>query len=218
MRAGPLRKRIPSGHASTLGTRWNRSQVVSVVEKTVLNQPFNHPMQSQVGLNLRKQRRLCRQTQHVLATGCQRYGTPITREMLAHYECGQADVPARYIPIIAHVLGVAITDLLPPIDDVKPRIISNRRFDSRQLLPQAANRKTAKVKNLTGQKIRQFRTNRRWTQAKLASKLQNMGVCITRNVVANIETQRRSVNDWQLACFAKALRIPLQSLLPDNPG
>jgi len=192
--------------------------MVSVVEKTVLNQPFIHPMQSQVGLNLRKQRRLCRQTQHVLATGCQRYGAPITREMLAHYECGQADVPARFIPIIAHVLGVAITDLLPPIDDVEPRIISKDGVGCRQRFPQAANGKSAKIKNLTGQKIRQFRTNRRWTQAKLASKLQKIGICITRDVIANIETQRRSVNDWQLACFAKALRIPLQSLLPDNPG
>jgi len=37
-------------------------------------------------------------------------------------------------------------------------------------------------------------------------------------MIANIETQRRSITDRQLACFAEVLRIPLQSLLPDNSG
>lgn len=175
-------------------------------------------MHSQVALNLRKHRRLCRQTQHDLARGCQRYGAPVTREMLAHYEAGHADVPARYIPIIAHVLGVAVTDLLPPIDDIEPRSRSKRRLDNRRRSTQAAHGKSSKVKNLTGHKIRQFRTNRRWTQARLASKLQKLGFRITRDVIANIETQRRTVSDWQMACFAKAMKIPLQSLLPENPG
>ena len=176
-------------------------------------------MHSQVCLNLRKQRRLCRQTQHVLARGCQRYGAPITREMLAHYECGHADVPARYIPIIAHVLGIAVTDLLPPIDgEAGPSTISKGRSKQRQRLPQTANRKSSELKNLAGQQIRKFRTNRRWTQVKLARKLHKLGFHITRSMIANIETQRRSIPDRQLACFAEALRIPLQSLLPDNPG
>ena len=72
--------------------------------------------------------------------------------------------------------------------------------------------------NLTGQQIRKFRTNRRWTQVKLAGKLRKLGFRITRSMIANIETQRRSITDRQLACFADVLRIPLQSLLPDNSG
>jgi transcriptional regulator with XRE-family HTH domain len=190
--------------------------MVSVVEKTCLNHRLLNPMQSQVGQNLRKQRCRCRQTQDFLAKGCQRYGTPITRDMLAHYECGNADVPARYIPIIAHVLGVAITDLLPPIND---EAIPNGKLNHRpRSLPRArsspANQgKTSKAKNIAGQKIRRFRAQRRWTQAKLASMLRKLGIHITRNMIANVETQRRSVTDWQLAGFAKALQIPLQLLL-----
>lgn len=174
-------------------------------------------MQSQAGLNLREQRRLCRQTQHFLAKGCQRYGAPITREMLAHYECGRADVPARYIPIIAHVLGVAITDLLPPIDgEANPNKNVNHHPGCLQKARSspANDEKTSKAKNLAGQKIRRFRANRRWTQAKLASVFRKMGIHITRSTIANVETQRGPVTDWQLACFAKALRVPLQSLLP----
>jgi transcriptional regulator with XRE-family HTH domain len=139
--------------------------------------------------------------------------------MLAHYECGHADVPARYIPIIAHVLGIEVTDLLPPIDgEAEPGIISKRRSNHRRGFPQTANRKSSALMNLTGQQIRKFRTNRRWTQVKLAGKLRKLGFRITRSMIANIETQRRSITDRQLACFAEVLRIPLQSLLPDNSG
>ena len=47
-----------------------------------------------------------------------------------------------------------------------------------------------KIKNLTGQKIRLFRKQRGWTQDRLASSLQRLGVPITRSLIANIETQR----------------------------
>ncbi len=73
-----------------------------------------------------------------------------------------------------------------------------------------------KVKNLTGQKIRLFRKQRGWTQNMLAESLQKMGVPITRYIIANIETQRCSVTDCQLASFAKALRIPLLLFFPDD--
>jgi transcriptional regulator with XRE-family HTH domain len=73
-----------------------------------------------------------------------------------------------------------------------------------------------KTKNLTGQKIRLYRKQRGWTQNMLAASLQKMGVPITRHIIANIETQRRSVTDCQLAFIAKALRIPLLLFFSDD--
>jgi transcriptional regulator with XRE-family HTH domain len=70
---------------------------------------------SKIGLRLRALRQSRRQTQESLAAECRQRGFAITREKLAKYEICVTHVPARFIPIMAHILKVEITDLLPPI-------------------------------------------------------------------------------------------------------
>jgi transcriptional regulator with XRE-family HTH domain len=72
------------------------------------------------------------------------------------------------------------------------------------------------IKNLTGLKIRLFREKRGWTQHRLAESLQKTGVSITRDVIANIETQRCPVTDCQIVLFARILGVSWRSLFPDK--
>jgi transcriptional regulator with XRE-family HTH domain len=153
-----------------------------------------------IGLRLRALRQSRKQTQASLAKECRQRGFAVTREKLAKYEIGLTQVPACLIPIIAHVLKADITDLLPPV--------------GREDRP---NSKTApmRARNLSGKKIQFYRKKRKWTQRQLASVLRTMGISTTRETIANVESQRTRVRDYQLVYFAKALQIPLESLLPD---
>jgi transcriptional regulator with XRE-family HTH domain len=157
---------------------------------------------SKIGLRLRELRQSRRQTQESLSLECRQRGFAITRTKLAKYEIGMTQVPACFIPVLAYVLKVDVTDLLPPI---------NRRAEPRFVAEQTN-------KNLAGQRIRSFRKKRKWTQHGLASVFQKMGVPITREIIANVETQRSRVKDYQLILFAKALQVPLISLFPDGAG
>ncbi len=157
---------------------------------------------SKIGLRLRELRQSRRKTQESLALECRQRGFAITRAKLAKYEIGMTQVPACFIPILAYVLNVEVTDLLPPV--------------ARRTEPQFVAEQTNK--NLAGQRIRSFRKKRKWTQHGLASVFQKMGVPITREVIANMETQRSRVKDYQLILFAKALQVPLISLFPDGAG
>jgi transcriptional regulator with XRE-family HTH domain len=151
-----------------------------------------------IGLRLRALRQSRKQTQASLAEECRQRGFTVTRTKLAKYEIGMTQVPARFIPIIAHVLKADITDLLPPVGgEDRP------------------NSKTAPARNLSGKKIQFYRKKRKWTQRQLASVLRTMGISTTRETIANVESQRTRVRDYQLVYFAKALQIPLELLLPD---
>ena len=48
--------------------------------------------------------------------------------MLANYESGRSDVPARFVPIIAHILGVRVTSLLPPLSLGDARKLATKRL------------------------------------------------------------------------------------------
>jgi hypothetical protein len=134
---------------------------------------------SKIGLRLRALRQSCHQTQESLSAECRQRG----------------------FAIIAHLLKVDITDLLPPIgDEDEPKSTS----------PQA------KIRNLSGPRIRFFRKKQKWTQHKLAVVFHKMGVPMTRDIIASVEMQRTRVRDYQLVLFAKALQIPLESLFPDE--
>ena len=76
--------------------------------------------------------------------------------------------------------------------------------------------KHAGPKNLTGLMIRQCREKRGWTQYQLADSFRKMGVPVTRYVIANIETQRCPVTDFQLFFFARILGVSWKSLFPDK--
>jgi transcriptional regulator with XRE-family HTH domain len=89
--------------------------MVSLVEKIILTRLPMKQIPSKIGLRLRELRHSRHQTQESLATECRQRGFAITRTKLAKYEIGMTQVPARFIPIIAHVLKADITDLLPPI-------------------------------------------------------------------------------------------------------
>ncbi len=152
---------------------------------------------SKVGFRLRALRQSRHWTQACLAAACQQKGFPVSRCQLARYEVGIADVPARFIPIIAYALKADITDLLPPIGGQSES----------KLAPTLA-----RIRNLTGQQIRAFRRNQKWSQSKLAEVIRTMGASMTREIIANLETRRTRAKDYDLVLVAKALQIPVDSL------
>ena len=174
---------------------------------------------SSVGSRLLAIRKAQNMTQFWLSSQCRLNGLPVSRQMLTHYERGRAKVPARFIPILAHVLGVAVTDLLPPIDAaIAPTHKVNGKTNTNGFgMPEAEDHNSSErrnypeIKNLTGQNIRWLRKSRKITQHRLADVFQKMGIPITRSIIANIETQRCSVTDFQLVGFTRALQVPLQS-------
>ena len=85
-----------------------------------------NPVLSEIGLRLRMLRARRNHTQHFLAVEFEQLRLPVTRQMLANYEAGRSDVPARFIPVIAFVLGVTVTALLPPLADEDVRKLARR--------------------------------------------------------------------------------------------
>jgi transcriptional regulator with XRE-family HTH domain len=151
----------------------------------------------QVGSRIRALRRSLRWTQEFLAGECQKNGIPISRYQLTRYEIGFTEIPASFIPVLAYILKADITALLPPVTS--------------QLMPVTHR---IKIKNCSGQQIQAFRKKRKWSQKQLAIAMRNMGVPITREIIAGIESRRHCVKDFQLFFFAKALQCPLHSLFP----
>lgn len=68
------------------------------------------------------------------------------------------------------------------------------------------------VKNISGERIHQARTTQRMTQLELAAKMQVEGVVIEREAISKIETGDRLVTDYELAAFAKVLRVSMDWL------
>jgi transcriptional regulator with XRE-family HTH domain len=152
---------------------------------------------SKVGFRLRALRQSRHWTQACLAAACQARGFAVSRCQLARYEVGIADVPARFIPVFAYVLKADITNLLPPIGG---------QFESKPAPT------LARIRNLTGQQIQAFRRKRKWSQSKLAGVIRTMGAPMTREIIANLETRRTRVKDYDLVLVARALQIPVDSL------
>jgi transcriptional regulator with XRE-family HTH domain len=68
--------------------------------------------------------------------------------------------------------------------------------------------------NVIGQNVAKFRYQRNWTQDELVAKLQLLGCYMTRDILANIETQRRIVTDVQVRFFAEVFQVSLAELFP----
>ncbi|MEO7297367.1 MAG: hypothetical protein ABI042_02180 [Verrucomicrobiota bacterium] len=68
--------------------------------------------------------------------------------------------------------------------------------------------------NIIGQNVAKFRYQRSWTQDELVGKLQLLGCYMTRDILANIETQRGPVNDKQIEFFAEVFRVKEGDLFP----
>jgi transcriptional regulator with XRE-family HTH domain len=70
--------------------------------------------------------------------------------------------------------------------------------------------------NVIGQNVAKFRFLRTLTQDELVVKMQMLGCNITRDILANIETQRSPVTDKQIEYFVEVLGIELWDLFPPN--
>ena len=71
--------------------------------------------------------------------------------------------------------------------------------------------------NLIGPNVAKFRYQRGWTQEELAVQLQLRGNCITRDVIANIESRRSASTDIHVREFARVLGVTTDQLFPPDP-
>jgi len=68
--------------------------------------------------------------------------------------------------------------------------------------------------NVIGKNVAKYRYHRGWTQDELVGKLQLIGCYMTRDILANIETQRSVVTDKQIEFFAEVFAVKEGSLFP----
>ncbi len=68
--------------------------------------------------------------------------------------------------------------------------------------------------NIVGVRIKALRREKGLTQAMLAARCSRLGWDVSENVVTKIETQIRCVTDFELICFAKALGVNPERILP----
>lgn len=71
-----------------------------------------------------------------------------------------------------------------------------------------------RFRNAIGPQMRKLRFNRDWTQDQLAAKLQLAGLEFDRVAVAKIESQIRSVYDFEVVVIAQVLGVTPVDLLP----
>lgn len=69
-------------------------------------------------------------------------------------------------------------------------------------------------KNAVGRQVGRIRSNRGWSQAKLARELQKAGWDISRSGVSKIEMRIREVKDWQMMLLVQLLDSPHESFYP----
>ena len=70
--------------------------------------------------------------------------------------------------------------------------------------------------NVIGQNVAKFRYQRGWTQDELVGKLQSIGCYMTRDILANVETQRCPVTDKQIEFFAHVFGVKEADLFPSK--
>ena len=73
------------------------------------------PQLIKLGDRLRSLRRKAHKSQYELADEWRALGVPITRDMIANWETNRAQIPARFIPLIAFSLNAGVADLLPDL-------------------------------------------------------------------------------------------------------
>jgi transcriptional regulator with XRE-family HTH domain len=70
--------------------------------------------------------------------------------------------------------------------------------------------------NLIGRNITKFRHRKNWTQEILVAKMQLHGCCMTRDVIANIETCRCAATEKQIMYFAAVFGVETGALYTQN--
>ena len=73
-----------------------------------------------------------------------------------------------------------------------------------------------RFRNTAGPLIRKHRSQKGLTQEALAAKLQVAGLDMDRAAVAKVESQIRSVFDYELAVMARVLKVPAEKLFPSD--
>ena len=68
--------------------------------------------------------------------------------------------------------------------------------------------------NVIGRNVAKFRYQRGWTQDELVAKLQLLGCYMTRDILANLETQRSPATDRQIEYFAEVFGVRAGDLFP----
>jgi len=69
-----------------------------------------------------------------------------------------------------------------------------------------------RFRNASGPRIRKARDARGWTQEDLAAKLQLAGLDFDRVTVAKVESQIRTLRDFELIVIAHALGVSMEDL------
>lgn len=71
--------------------------------------------------------------------------------------------------------------------------------------------------NVCGPRVRQIRTEKGWSRAKLAEQCQIAGWDISEDTIDRIEAKARWVGDIELVTLAKVLEVSLDTLV-SRPG
>lgn len=71
-------------------------------------------------------------------------------------------------------------------------------------------------KNLIGKKLKLLRERDRLSQEALAKKLQLSGVDIDKNTITRMETNKRSVKDFELRALVNLFRVSYRYLIEDE--
>lgn len=64
--------------------------------------------------------------------------------------------------------------------------------------------------NLTGEKIKQYRKERKMSQQQLSAKLETLPVYICRGSISRIEDGSRTVTDIELYGLSQILQVPIE--------
>lgn len=68
------------------------------------------------------------------------------------------------------------------------------------------------AKNLIGDKVKQLRLDRNWSQKKVSDQLEMLAIYICRGSISRIEDKSRTVTDIELYGLAQVFGVSIQSL------
>ena len=68
-------------------------------------------------------------------------------------------------------------------------------------------------KNISGERIRELRLKKRWSQSMLAEQLQLAGIIIGRDSVNRIENGSRFVADYEIRVLSEIFNVPIAWLV-----
>ena len=63
--------------------------------------------------------------------------------------------------------------------------------------------------NLIGDRLRQLRMERGWSQQTLSNKLEMMAIYVCRGSISRIEDKQRTVTDIELYGFSQVFQVPI---------